>query len=184
MTPSYFERRIRVKRSDPKSVRIYANTVLAAACAVGFFAAFVYLGGYLSGTAQSPDSPLHMSQEAERDQSAGSRPQTIVKPISCTPLPHVEGKSVTTALVEFPPNALTAAHRHPGSVTAYVIKGSVRSQMEGGAAIIYQAGETWFEAPGALHLLAENASTVEPAEILAMFVADNDCGPLVIAEPH
>ncbi len=87
------------------------------------------------------------------------------------------------ALVAFAPLAYSPAHRHPGSVTAFVVKGTVRSQMAGGAAIDYEAGETWFEPPRALHLFAENPSPVEPAEILAVFMADEDCGPLVIPEP-
>lgn len=110
------------------------------------------------------------------------RPATIVKPVSCESLPHVPGKSIMTAIVEFPPAAYTPAHRHPGSVTAFVLKGSVRSQLAGGPAIVYGPGQTWFEPPGALHLFAENAAPTEPAEILAVFVADTNCGPLVIPE--
>jgi hypothetical protein len=50
--------------------------------------------------------------------------------------------------------------------------------MEGGRATVYAAGETWFEAPDELHLLAENAGASEPAELLAIFIADSNCGPL------
>jgi len=113
---------------------------------------------------------------------AHTRPATTVKTISCEPLPHVPGKAITTAVVSFPPNAFTVAHRHPGSVTAFVIKGAVRSQLEGGHAITYSAGETWFEPPGVLHLFAENASVTEPAELLTVFIAAENCGPLVIPE--
>lgn len=41
-------------------------------------------------------------------------------------------------------------------------------------------GQTWFEAPGAIHSFAENASATAPAELLAIFVAEDDCGPLTI----
>jgi len=116
------------------------------------------------------------------DGEAHKRPATTLNILSCTPLPHVEGKSVTTAIVEFPPNAHTPAHRHPGSVTAFVLKGSIRSQMEGEVPRVYPQGATWFEAPRALHVFAENASATEPAELLAVFVAHSDCGPLVIPE--
>jgi len=37
---------------------------------------------------------------------------------------------------------------------------------------VYKAGQTFFEPPGIIHLVAENASDVEPARILAVFVAD------------
>lgn len=110
------------------------------------------------------------------------RPATIVRPLSCERLPHVSGKSITTAVVEFPPGAFSPRHRHPGSVTAFVLRGAIRSQLAGGPAGTFASGETWFEPPGAIHLFAENASQTEPAELLAIFVADDDCGPLTIPE--
>lgn len=89
---------------------------------------------------------------------------------------------VTTVLVDFPPHAYTPAHRHPGSVQAYVLHGMLRSQLAGGAAITYRAGETWFEPAGVVHRFAENPAA-EPAQLLALFVTDEDCGPLVVMEP-
>jgi quercetin dioxygenase-like cupin family protein len=38
--------------------------------------------------------------------------------------------------------------------------------------MIYRAGASFFEPPGAVHLLAENMSATESARILAVFVAD------------
>jgi hypothetical protein len=40
----------------------------------------------------------------------------------------------------------------------------------------------WFEPPDILHLLAENPSATDYAEIVAIFITDHDCGPLVIYE--
>lgn len=127
---------------------------------------------------------VHMQADVTPGTNAqAQRPATIVKPVSCEKLPDVPGKAVTTAIVEFPPQAYSPAHRHPGSVTAFVLKGMVRSQLAGGPVGTYKPGGTWFEPPGALHLFAENASSTEPAELLAFFVADENCGPLVIPEP-
>lgn len=113
---------------------------------------------------------------------ADARPATIVRPVSCERLPNVPGKSITTVVVDFPPGAYSPRHRHPGSVTAFVLKGKVRSQLDGGPAETFGIGQTWFEPPGTIHMFAENASTTEPASILATFVADDDCGPLTIFE--
>lgn len=127
--------------------------------------------------------PAHIHAQAEAGAAPGARPATVVKPLSCEALPNVPGKSITTVTVDFPPGAHTPAHRHPGSVTAFVIKGAVRSQLAGSPPPqVYGSGTTWFEPPGALHLFAENASATEPAQILAVFVADDNCGPLVIPE--
>ena len=52
------------------------------------------------------------------------------------------------------------------------IEKAIRSQLEGQPAMVYRAGESFFEPPGAIHLLAENMSATEPARILAVFVAD------------
>jgi quercetin dioxygenase-like cupin family protein len=116
--------------------------------------------------------------------SAPSRPATQVRTLACESLPDVPGKSMTTALVVFPPLAYTPAHRHPGSVTAYVISGSITSQMDGTPPKTYAAGSTWFEPAGALHRFAENSSPSDSAELLAVFVTDHECGPLVIPEPR
>jgi quercetin dioxygenase-like cupin family protein len=65
-------------------------------------------------------------------------------------------------------------------VTAYVLKGTLRSQLNGGPIETFGPGGTWFEPPGTVHNMVENASPTEPAELLAIFVADNDCGPLTV----
>jgi quercetin dioxygenase-like cupin family protein len=61
---------------------------------------------------------------------------------------------------------------------AYVISGAIRSQVEGEPARVYQAGETWQEAPGAHHTISENVSASDPAELLAVFLIDTGDGPL------
>jgi len=90
------------------------------------------------------------------------------------------GKSMQAVTVSYPPGGKSAAHHHAKSafIMAYVIAGAVRSQVEGEPARIYRAGETWSEAPGAHHVISENASATEPAELLAVFLLDTGDGPL------
>ena len=129
----------------------------------------------------SQRTTMHMDASEEGPgESAASRPVTETRIVSCEELAHVPGKSITTTTVAFPPNAYTPKHRHPGSVTVYVLKGRIRSQLGGGPVGEFGVGDSFFEPPGAIHLFAENASATEPAEILAIFVADQDCGPLII----
>lgn len=113
---------------------------------------------------------------------AAGRPATAIRPLSCEALPDIPGKSVTTVLVDFPPRAYSPLHRHPGAVTAYVLQGTVRSQLAGRPAGSFVVGQTWFEPPGTVHLFAENTSATEPARLLAVFIANTDCGPLTIPE--
>jgi len=126
--------------------------------------------------------PMFMSAPAPAGSAAAARPVTSNKILSCEPLPHVHGKSITTQLVDFPPQAYTPAHRHPGSVSVVVLEGTIRSQIAGTPAADYHAGQTFFEPPGALHLFAENPDAKVPAKILATYVADENCGPLLVLE--
>ena len=95
---------------------------------------------------------------------------------------NIPGKSLQAVTVSYPPGAKSAAHHHAKTafIMAYVISGAIRSQLEGEAARVYHAGETWSEAPGAHHTTSENASTTEPAELLAVFLLDTGDGPLTI----
>ncbi len=89
-----------------------------------------------------------------------------------TRLPNVPGKRVTIVRVFYGPGGFTRAHRHAGSVTAYITKGEIRSQLGGGPVETFKVGQSFFEPPGATHLVSANASNTEPAELIAVFVAD------------
>lgn len=95
-------------------------------------------------------------------------------------IPNIPGKSMIAVQVDYAPGEKSPAHRHEksGFILAYVIKGAIRSQVEGEPVRVYRAGETWFENPGAHHVVSENASDTEPASLLAVFVLDTDHGPL------
>ena len=102
---------------------------------------------------------------------AGSALDTV-EPIGSYALPNVPGKRVTIVRVFYGPGGFTRAHRHAGSVTAYISKGEIRSQLAGGPVETFKVGQSFFEPPGATHLVSANASNTEPAELIAVFVAD------------
>ncbi|MEU1621648.1 cupin domain-containing protein [Streptomyces sp. NPDC005722] len=88
-------------------------------------------------------------------------------------LPDVKGKSFTSAIVDYPPNGTTPPHRHGDAfVYAYVLKGTVRSQLAGEPVHTYRQGQFWVEPPGAHHVLAENVSATEPAQLLVVFISN------------
>lgn len=114
----------------------------------------------VSVTAQSPKEPGHGEARAQ---------------VAFTyPLDNLAGQQVTGVLVEYGPGAASRPHHHTarGSVVAYVLEGAVRSRVNGGPVTVYVAGESWIEPPGAAHSVSENASSTEPARLLAVFVAD------------
>ena len=91
-------------------------------------------------------------------------------------LPNVPGKSIRGVLVEYEPGGTSPAHTHPDSAFIYatVLEGAIRSQVNDGPVTTYRAGESFSEFPGDRHGVSENASTTEPARLLAVFVVDTD----------
>jgi quercetin dioxygenase-like cupin family protein len=95
-----------------------------------------------------------------------------VEPIASYALPNVPGKRVTIVRVFYGPGGFTRPHKHAGSVTAYITKGEIRSQLGGGPVEVFKVGQSFFEPPGSTHMISANASNTEPAELVAVFVAD------------
>ncbi|WP_392839225.1 hypothetical protein [Streptomyces sp. LN500] len=59
-------------------------------------------------------------------------------------LPNVPGKTFTSEVVDFPPSARAVPHRHGDAfVYAYVLEGTVRSQLDNEPVRTYRAGEHW-----------------------------------------
>jgi len=104
--------------------------------------------------------------------ASANSPENVVEPITSHALPNVPGKRVTVVRVFYGPGGFTPPHYHSGSVTAYVTKGQIRSQLGGGPVETFNVGQSFFEPPGTKHLVSANASNTEPAELIAIFVAD------------
>jgi quercetin dioxygenase-like cupin family protein len=97
-----------------------------------------------------------------------------VKPVFTEALPNAPGKRLTVLRVTYQPGGKSASHAHAGSVFAYVLSGKIRSENSAtGPAKVYEAGEGFWEPPGSVHSVSENASDTEPAGLLAIFVADD-----------
>ncbi len=106
-----------------------------------------------------------------------SRYNDIVKTNFSHPISNVPGKSLVAVEVSYPPSGASAPHSHSAFVYAYVVSGQIVSQVEGQPERIYRAGESWYETPGAHHLISRNASITEPAKLLAVFIADTETMP-------
>ena len=89
-------------------------------------------------------------------------------------------------MVTYPPGGTSPSHTHAKSafITAYVLSGSIRSQVDDGEVKVYKKGESWSEAPGAHHTVSENASKTEPASLLAIFVVDSSEKELTTFDAH
>ena len=89
---------------------------------------------------------------------------------------NIPGKSIRVVEVDYAPGASSLTHTHATSafIYAYVLSGEVESKVNDGETRRYKAGESWFEAPGAVHSISRNASDTVPAKLLAVFVVDTD----------
>jgi quercetin dioxygenase-like cupin family protein len=79
--------------------------------------------------------------------------------------------TLTVREIVMAPGEVAPAHRHSGSVFVYVLEGSVRSQINDEPAVLYHAGDSWFEPEGVIHTLAENPSETDAVRLLAVAVA-------------
>lgn len=88
-------------------------------------------------------------------------------------LPNVtmEDWQVTVSEVPYPPGRVGQTHHHAGFVLAYVLEGSVVTKISGQPERTYKTGEMFYEPPGSTHEASRNASTTEPARLLALIFA-------------
>lgn len=98
--------------------------------------------------------------------------QETVTPLFEHELPNVPGKSLVALEVLYAPGGASPSHTHPKSafIYAYVLSGEIVSAVDNEEPRVYRVGEGWYEVPGAHHRVSRNASTTEPAKLLAIFV--------------
>jgi quercetin dioxygenase-like cupin family protein len=89
-------------------------------------------------------------------------------------LPALDGDHLAVTIVEvrYGPGGRSAPHRHPCPVVGYILEGSFQSQVEGEAEHTYTAGQSFYEAANAVHLVSANASRERPLRFLASFTCD------------
>ena len=95
-----------------------------------------------------------------------------VTPLMKQDIPRNAGDQVLLATVTFAPGQQSQPHMHAGPIVAYVLQGHITSQLNGGEIKTYGPGESWFEAPGTHHTMANNASKTEEARLLVFAIID------------
>jgi len=87
------------------------------------------------------------------------------KRVSAEMLGNVPGKNLTAIVVSYAPGGKSGAHRHAGSVFAYVLSGAIRSENSAtGTAKVYKAGKSFFEPPGSRGLRGKCKCAARPRE--------------------
>ncbi len=98
--------------------------------------------------------------------SSGNRREILRQKLPGEPLRE-------TVLIEvtYPPGAGSPPHEHAAGATAFVVSGSIVSQLNSEPERTYHAGDAWYETPGTIHRISRNASRSESASLLAIYVA-------------
>ena len=86
-------------------------------------------------------------------------------------LPGEPLRDISLIEVTYPPRTGSPPHLHANGVIAFVVSGSIVSKVGDGAEQTFHAGDAWWEPPGAIHRISRNASSTEPASLLAIYVA-------------
>ena len=109
------------------------------------------------------------------DRLAASTPERAQVVLSRS-LPELNGRALKATLVRvnYGPGEASAPHRHPCAVIGYVVRGAIRTRVEGEPESIYQTGESFYEAPNSVHQISANASEKEPVRFLAYFICDHE----------
>ena len=94
-------------------------------------------------------------------------------------LPDVPGKEGLIERVALSPGEIVPPQRHNADVFAYVLDGSIITQLMGGKPRTVHAGEAFYESPTDVHVESRNASTTQPATLLVFFVKKTGAPPTV-----
>ncbi len=91
--------------------------------------------------------------------------------------PEQADKEILVKRIELQPGASAPAHVHPGMVTGYVESGKLEFQLKDGPLLKLKAGDTFFEPPGAHHMVAKNPDPAVKTVVIA-FVENPKRAPL------
>lgn len=89
-------------------------------------------------------------------------------------LPGIDGYIIKSLTIELAPNVSVGEHMHEGFIYAYVLQGSVRSQLDNGEIMEYGEADSWVEPPLVCHIRTKNASDTESAKLLVLFIGKED----------
>jgi quercetin dioxygenase-like cupin family protein len=95
----------------------------------------------------------------------------VVQELMRQPLANQPGTDVVVITVDYPPGGATPPHEHPGYTYAYVLEGTVVSQLDDQPAQTFSAGQMWSELPHQHHMVSKNGSATAPAKLLVFFIA-------------
>jgi quercetin dioxygenase-like cupin family protein len=121
--------------------------------------------------------------EARPQQPAKNAKQSTRREVIKQRLPGDPARGITLVEVVYPPGAGSPVHAHANGVMAYVVSGTVASQVGDGPEHTFHTGEAWWEPVGAIHRVSRNPSSTESATLLAIYIAAEGAAPADLMKP-
>jgi len=97
-------------------------------------------------------------------------------------LPDVAGREGMIETVDFAPGEVSQSHRHNADVFAYVLEGSIITQLKGASPQTVNAGGVFYESPTDIHTVTRNASDTQPAKLLVFYVKKKGAPEIIFLE--
>jgi quercetin dioxygenase-like cupin family protein len=119
----------------------------------------------LAAVAATP--PDNATSAQPRATSGTSTRREVIK----QELPGEPARDLSLVEVTYPPGTGSPPHLHANGVMAFVVSGTITSKVGDSPEQTFHAGDAWWEPPGAVHRVARNESSSEPAKLLAVYVA-------------
>ncbi len=125
-----------------------------------------------------------VSQAQSANATPAAKPRAVVKFVHT--LPKLDGAllKMTVLEVNYGPAQFSMPHSHPCAVLGYVTEGAIRTKVKGQLESVLKKGESFYEAPNAVHLVSADASRTEPASFLAIFICDHDAPLSSVVSPN
>jgi len=98
-------------------------------------------------------------------------------------LPGEPPRDLSLVEVTYPPGTGSPPHLHANGVMAFVVSGAVTSKVGDGPEQTFHPGDAWWEPAGAIHRVSRNASSTEPATLLAIYVAARGAAAADLMKP-
>jgi quercetin dioxygenase-like cupin family protein len=144
-------------------------------------ASWIGVGGILLGCGLMT---AHFAWAQEAARAVHGQGKDRARVVISQALPKIDGDRLQAVLVEvnYGPGEASPPHSHPCAVLGYVVAGRLRTQVKGEPEMTYKAGESFYEAPNGVHLVSANASSTEPAKLVAYLLCGGD-RPLSVDVP-
>jgi quercetin dioxygenase-like cupin family protein len=115
---------------------------------------------------------------AQQASVTATRREVITQEIPGEPL-----RDLSLVEVTYPPGIGSPPHLHANGVSAFVVSGTITSKVDDEPEQTFHAGDAWWEPPGAIHRVSRNASSSEPARLLAIYVARRGASATDLMKP-